>query len=56
MSDKHIALIIGGNTIISYDTVKALYIPPEAYTILIGSRSLDKAKTAIETLKNENAN
>lgn len=54
MSDKSIALVTGGNTGIGYETVKALYSSSEAYTLLMGSRSLDKAKAAIETLKSEN--
>lgn len=54
MSETNIVLITGGNTGIGYETVKALYASSEAYTILMGSRSLDKAKTAISTLQNEN--
>ncbi|KAF2824370.1 NAD(P)-binding protein [Ophiobolus disseminans] len=53
MADKSIALITGGNTGIGYETVKALYASPEAHTILMGSRSLDKANAAISTLKSE---
>jgi NADP-dependent 3-hydroxy acid dehydrogenase YdfG len=51
MTEKHIVLVTGGNAGIGYETVKALYASPEAYTILMGSRSLDKAKSAIETLE-----
>lgn len=54
MAAKQIVLITGGNTGIGYETVKALHASPEAYTILMGSRSLDKAKTAIQTLRDEN--
>jgi len=55
MSEKHVILITGGNTGIGYETIKALYISSEAYTILMGSRSLDKAKAAITTLKADNS-
>jgi len=48
-----IILITGGNTGIGYETVKALYASSQAYTILMGSRSLEKAETAIAKLKSE---
>lgn len=54
MADPTIVLITGGNTGIGYETVKALYSSPDtAHTILMGSRSLEKAAVAIETLKSE---
>jgi hypothetical protein len=53
MSNNSIVLITGGNTGIGYETVKALYASPEAHTIIMGSRSLDKAAEAISTLKSE---
>lgn len=53
MAEKSIVLITGGNTGIGYETVKALYASPEAHTILMGSRSLDKAHDAISTLQSE---
>jgi NAD(P)-dependent dehydrogenase (short-subunit alcohol dehydrogenase family) len=53
MADPSIVLITGGNTGIGYETVKALYASPSAHTILMGSRSLDKASEAIKTLKQE---
>jgi hypothetical protein len=56
VNDKNIVLITGGNTRIGHDTVKSLYASSEVYTILIGSQSLDKAKTAISTLKSSNTN
>lgn len=53
MAEKHIVLITGGNTGIGYETVKALYASETPYTILIGSRSLEKAQDAISTLQSE---
>ncbi|KAF3036501.1 hypothetical protein E8E11_001718 [Didymella keratinophila] len=53
MIEKHIVLITGGNTGIGYETIKALYTSSEAYTILMGSRSFEKAKTAIAALTEE---
>ena len=45
--------ITGGNTGIGYEAIKALYASSQPYTILMGSRSLEKAKDAISKLKNE---
>lgn len=53
MGSKTVVLITGGNTGIGYESVKALYSSPEAHTILMGSRSLDKAKDAIAQLQGE---
>jgi NAD(P)-dependent dehydrogenase (short-subunit alcohol dehydrogenase family) len=53
MADKTIVFITDGNTGIGYETVKALYASPQAHTILMGSRSLDKTVEAISTLKSE---
>jgi NAD(P)-dependent dehydrogenase (short-subunit alcohol dehydrogenase family) len=53
MTDTTIVLITGGNTGIGYESIKALYASPTAHTILMGSRSLDKAAEAIKTLESE---
>lgn len=53
MADKNIIFITGGNTGIGYETVKALFQSGKAYHVLMGSRSLEKAKTAIDTLQQE---
>jgi NAD(P)-dependent dehydrogenase (short-subunit alcohol dehydrogenase family) len=51
MAPSSIVLITGGNTGVGYETVKALYASPQVHTILMGSRSLDKAKDAISKLQ-----
>jgi NAD(P)-dependent dehydrogenase (short-subunit alcohol dehydrogenase family) len=43
----------GGNNGIGYETVKALLLSPKRYHILMGSRSADRAKSAIERLQKE---
>lgn len=53
MAEKTIVLITGGNAGIGYESVKALYASPNAHTILMGSRSLEKADTATSTIKSE---
>jgi NAD(P)-dependent dehydrogenase (short-subunit alcohol dehydrogenase family) len=53
MAETSIVLITGGNTGIGYETVKALYASPEAHTILMGSRSLEKANDAMSKLHSE---
>ncbi|RYP75362.1 hypothetical protein DL771_002458 [Monosporascus sp. 5C6A] len=53
MAGKSIVFITGGNTGIGYETVKALLDSDRPYLVLMGSRSLDKAKSAIESLKRE---
>ena len=45
--------VTGGNTGIGYETVKALYASSKPYKVLMGSRSLEKAKDAISKLKTE---
>ncbi|ORY03680.1 hypothetical protein BCR34DRAFT_573403 [Clohesyomyces aquaticus] len=53
MAEKTILLITGGNTGIGYETVKELLKSDVPYTILMGSRSVEKANEAISTLKTE---
>ncbi|KAF2488087.1 hypothetical protein BDY17DRAFT_290233 [Neohortaea acidophila] len=55
MAAKRIVFITGANTGLGYEAVKALYNSPNAYEILLGSRSVDKGETAISTLKKETA-
>lgn len=46
-------LVTGGNNGIGYETVKALLQSTRPYRVLLGSRSLEKGKLAIETLHKE---
>lgn len=53
MTENSIVLITGGNTGIGFETVKALYASSSPYTIIMGSRSLNKADDAISALQSE---
>ncbi|KAJ7661327.1 hypothetical protein DFH06DRAFT_988064 [Mycena polygramma] len=50
MASPQIVLVTGGNNGIGYETVKALFEADKPYHVLLGSRSLEKAKKAIEKL------
>ena len=51
MVSPKIVLVTGGNHGIGYETVKALLQSSKSYHVLLGSRSLEKANTAVATLR-----
>ena len=54
MTARKVVLVTGGNGIgIGYETVKALMVSTKPYHVLLGSRSLEKGKQAIENLHKE---
>jgi NAD(P)-dependent dehydrogenase (short-subunit alcohol dehydrogenase family) len=53
MASRKVVLVTGGNNGIGYETVKAFMQSSKAYRIILGSRSLEKANFAIETLHKE---
>lgn len=53
MSNAPIILITGANTGIGFEVIKALVDSPNAYTILLGGRSIQKAKDAVKLAKEQ---
>ncbi len=53
MTSPKVVLVTSGNNGIGYETVTAFLQSDKAYHVLLGSRSLKKAKLAIETLHKE---
>lgn len=54
LQNKTVVFITGGNTGLGYEIVKALLEDDSnAYVILLGSRSIDRAKLAIDKLQKE---
>ncbi|KFY36209.1 hypothetical protein V494_05223 [Pseudogymnoascus sp. VKM F-4513 (FW-928)] len=53
MSNVPIILITGANTGIGFETIKALLGSPNAYNVLLGGRSLQKAEDAVQLAKSQ---
>ncbi|CVK97490.1 related to dehydrogenases with different specificities (related to short-chain alcohol dehydrogenases) [Fusarium mangiferae] len=53
IDNKEIVLITGANTGIGFETVKALFVSPKPYHILLGSRDPAKGEKAVAELEHE---
>jgi NAD(P)-dependent dehydrogenase (short-subunit alcohol dehydrogenase family) len=53
MSSSPIVLITGANTGLGFETIKALCRSSNAYTILLGGRSIQKAQEAVQLAKSQ---
>lgn len=53
MTFRRVVMVTGGNTGIGYEAIKALLQSPRPYQLLLGSRSLWKAKQAIVSLQRD---
>jgi NAD(P)-dependent dehydrogenase (short-subunit alcohol dehydrogenase family) len=53
MSSNKIVFITGANTGIGYQIVRGLCASDQSYTILLGGRSIEKAKKAVQDVTSE---
>jgi NADP-dependent 3-hydroxy acid dehydrogenase YdfG len=53
MANSTIILVTGANTGLGLETVKSLLRSSTAYTVILGGRSLDKAKAAAKEAETE---